>query len=111
MQEFGIEINVPKEEYTQRLTASYSNEQHLAIIISFGGRGLQVERIICCSKENRIPILLISSTEDFEIKKMQIIIYIYVLPKLTIINSRLSLLVYRYCIYLMFYSYAFFKRL
>lgn len=36
MQEIGIQVNVPIDEYQQRLTAASSNENHLAIIITFG---------------------------------------------------------------------------
>lgn len=69
MQEIGITINVPKEEYNQRLVASCSDENHLAIVISFGGRGLLVNKIIKTLKNNKTPILLISSTEDNSIKE------------------------------------------
>lgn len=69
MQEIGITINVPKEEYNQRLVASCSDENHLAIVISFGGRGLLVNKIIKTLKDNKTPILLISSTEDNPIKE------------------------------------------
>lgn len=109
MQEIGIEINVPKEEYAQRLTASYSNEQHLAIVISFGGRGLLVERIIRCLKENRTPILLISSIEDFEIKKMADY-HLYLCStenhyhKLSSFSTRLSLLYILDVLFLCFFS-------
>ena len=69
MQEIGITINVPKVEYNQRLVASCSDENHLAIVISFGGRGLLVNKIIKTLKNNKTPILLISSTEDNPIKE------------------------------------------
>lgn len=64
MKEIGIEVEVPIEEYQQRLYASSSDETHLAIIISFGGRGLLVEKIAKILKENNTPILLISSSES-----------------------------------------------
>ena len=69
MQEIGITINVLEEEYNQRLVASCSDENHLAIVISFGGRGLLVNKIIKTLKGNKTPILLISSTEDSPIKE------------------------------------------
>lgn len=69
MQEIGITINVPEEEYNQRLVAACSDETHLAIVISFGGRGLLVNKITKSLKENGTPILLISSTEDNPIKE------------------------------------------
>ncbi len=39
MQEISCFVNVPIEEYHQRLTTACSNEEHLAIVISFEGRG------------------------------------------------------------------------
>lgn len=69
MQEIGITINVPEEEYNQRLVASCSDETHLAIVISFGGRGLLANKITKILKDNSTPILLISSTEDNPIKE------------------------------------------
>lgn len=38
--EIGIDVNVPIDEYHQRLTAASSNQEHLAIVITFGGRGI-----------------------------------------------------------------------
>ena len=38
MKEIGIDVNVPIDEYHQRLTAASSNQEHLAIVITFGGR-------------------------------------------------------------------------
>lgn len=64
MQEIGITINVPVEEYNQRLVASCSDETHMAILISFGGRGILVNKLAKTLKSNDTPILLISSTED-----------------------------------------------
>ena len=40
MQEIGRIVNVPIDEYQQRLIASSSNSDHLVIFISFDGRGL-----------------------------------------------------------------------
>ena len=64
MQEIGITINVPEEEYNQRLVAACSDETHMAILISFGGRGILVNKLAKTLKSNKTPILLISSTED-----------------------------------------------
>ena len=69
MQEIGITINVPIEEYNQMLVAACSDETHLAIVISFGGRGFLVDKIAKTLKKNGTPILLISSTEDNPIKE------------------------------------------
>lgn len=64
MQEIGITINVPEEEYNQRLVAACSDETHMAILISFGGRGILVNKLAKTLKNSKTPILLISSTED-----------------------------------------------
>lgn len=69
MQEIGITINVPEEEYNQRLVSACSDETHMAIVISFGGRGLLVNKTVKTLKKNQTPILLISSTEDNPIKE------------------------------------------
>lgn len=69
MQEIGINVNVPKEEYNQRSVAACSDETHLAILISFGDRVLLVNKIAKTLKSNKTPILLISSTEDNPIKE------------------------------------------
>lgn len=63
MQEIGILVNVPEEEYLQNLTASTSNPDHLAILISFGGRGSIIEKIARILTHNNTPILLISSSD------------------------------------------------
>ncbi len=63
MQEIGALVNVPIEDYMQRLTASNSNPKHLAIIISFGGRGVAIPKVAEILKSNKTPILLITSTE------------------------------------------------
>ena len=64
MQEIGININVPVEEYNQRLVAACSDETHMAILISFGGRGILANKLAKTLKNNGTPILLISSTEE-----------------------------------------------
>lgn len=63
------DLKVKMSGYTQRLVASCSDETHLAIVISFGGRGLLANKITKILKENSTPILLISSTEDNPIKE------------------------------------------
>ena len=64
MQEIGININVPVEEYNQRLVAACSDETHMAILISFGGRGILANKLAKTLENNGTPILLISSTEE-----------------------------------------------
>lgn len=69
MQEIGTFINVPIEEYHQLLTASTSDEKHVAIIVSFEGRGLIAENLANILKKNNTPIILISSTNENPITK------------------------------------------
>lgn len=61
MQEIGVKVNVPLEEYAQRLNAATSDDQHVAIVISFGGRGHSIERICSVLKKNKTPIILIGA--------------------------------------------------
>lgn len=61
MQEIGIHINVFIEEYQQRLLAAQSDKNHLAFIISFGGRGLIINEIAKILNNRNVPIILISS--------------------------------------------------
>ncbi|NLC96336.1 MAG: MurR/RpiR family transcriptional regulator [Erysipelotrichaceae bacterium] len=69
MQEIGIEINVPTEEYSQRLTATNCSDNDLAIVISFGGRGMNAEKICKILKNNNTSILLITSTIPNKLNK------------------------------------------
>lgn len=63
MQEIGVRVHVPVEEYYQRITASVSDSTHFAILISLGGRGLLVDHILKILRNNHTPVLLISSYE------------------------------------------------
>lgn len=63
MAEIGETVNVPEEEYYQLLTASTSDETHLAIMISFGGRGILTKYIPQILKQQNTPIVLLSSKE------------------------------------------------
>ena len=69
MQEIGTFINVPIEEYHQLLTASTSDENHIAIIVSFEGRGNIIQNIANILKNNKTPIILISSTNKNPLTK------------------------------------------
>ncbi|APF21298.1 MurR/RpiR family transcriptional regulator [Clostridium butyricum] len=69
MAEIGVNINVPEEEYLQHLTASTSDKSHVAIVISFGGRGRCTSSIIGLLKEKKTPIILVTSTDDNPLKK------------------------------------------
>lgn len=97
MSEIGISVNVPEEEYLQHLTASTSNETHMAIVISFGGRGRNTSSITGILKETNTPILLITSTEDNPLKKYaKYVLYMSSFEnhfnKISSFSTRLSLL-------------------
>lgn len=64
LMEIGVNINVPEEEYVQRLQASASGPNHLAIIISYGGRGLLFTRLIDILRKNGTPILMIGAPNE-----------------------------------------------
>lgn len=64
MQEIGCLINVPDEDYVQRLSAANSDETHLAIVISYGGRGQTTIEVMKILEENKTPILLITSSQN-----------------------------------------------
>ncbi|WP_430603747.1 hypothetical protein IGJ02_001316 [Enterococcus sp. DIV0724b] len=61
MQEIGKRINVPIDDYMQNLSAANSTSDHLAIIISYEGRGSSVKKIVDTLKKNNSKILLITS--------------------------------------------------
>ena len=104
MQEIGTFINVPIEEYHQLLTASTSDEKHVAIIVSFEGRGLITKNLANILKKNNTPIILISSTNDNPITKYADY-HLYLssnenhFNKISSFSTRLSLLYLLDCIY------------
>ena len=69
MQEIGININVPNEQYAQHLSAACSNENHIAIVISFGGRWSSCQTICDILKKNKTPIVLIGAGNEHPLKK------------------------------------------
>lgn len=68
MQEIGIRVIVPIEDYQQRLSAAMSNEKRVAIVISFGGRAKAISSIVKMLKDNKTKIILISSTLENPLK-------------------------------------------
>lgn len=62
MQEINVPVSVPQADYMQKLTAANSDSTHLAMVISFGGRGSGIETICKILKSNHVTILLITST-------------------------------------------------
>lgn len=69
MQEIGTFVNVPIEEYHQHLTASTSNKNHVAIVVSYEARGAIVKDLVDLLRYNKTPIILISSTNENPLTK------------------------------------------
>lgn len=63
MQEINVNVQVPQEEYMQKLSAANSDASHLSIVISFGGRGGSIETVCRVLNDNQSPIILITSTQ------------------------------------------------
>lgn len=109
MQEIGTFINVPLEEYQQHLCAATSDSEHLAIIISFEGRGRNIGNIANILKKVKTPILLISSTSDNPLKKYASYL-LYLSPyenhynKISSFSTRMSLLYLLDCIYTCYFE-------
>jgi DNA-binding MurR/RpiR family transcriptional regulator len=109
MQEIGTFINVPIEEYHQLLTASTSDKNHIAIIVSFEGRGIIIERLADILKTNKTPIILISSTNENPLTKYANY-HLYLssnenhFNKISSFSTRLSLLYALDCIYTCYFK-------
>lgn len=61
MQEIGRNISVPIDDYRQNLSAANSTSDHLAIVVSYEGRGSSVKKILDILGKNNSKILLITS--------------------------------------------------
>jgi DNA-binding MurR/RpiR family transcriptional regulator len=114
MQEIGTFVNVPLEEYHQLLTASTSDKSHAAILVSFEGRGIIIERIAKILKTNNTPIILISSTNENPITKYANY-HLYLssnenhFNKISSFSTRLSLLYILDCIYTCYFKFNYDK--
>ena len=64
LQEIGHCIHVPDEDYLQRLFASNSTNEHVAIVVSYGGRGHTTNAVVDILTANQTPIILITSTQQ-----------------------------------------------
>ncbi|EDE9559967.1 MurR/RpiR family transcriptional regulator [Listeria monocytogenes] len=64
MQEIGVLVNVPEEDYIQSLSAANSDENHIAIVVSYGGRSRTLQRVVKILSENNVDIILITSMQD-----------------------------------------------
>lgn len=109
MSEIGVVVNVPVEQYQQSLAAAASNEEHIAIVVSFEGRGMVIEQVMTLLKKNKTPIVLISSTTNKTM--IQSSDYnLYLNPnenhynKISSFSTRLSLLYLLDCIYTCYFK-------
>lgn len=97
MQEIGKQVNVPIDEYQQRLIAASSGENHLAIIITFGGRGILSDILPRILHKVKTPIVLISSY-DYTFKDFDPDYQLYIssyenhYKKISSFSTRLSIL-------------------
>lgn len=116
MQEIGTFVNVPIEEYHQLLTASTSDESHVAIIVSFEGRGFLIEKLARTLKTNKTPIILISSTNKNSLTKYANY-HLYLSSnenhynKISSFSTRLSLLYILDCIYISYFKFNYNKNI
>lgn len=69
MQEIGVRVDVPTDEYEQRLLASLSGPDELAIIISYEGRLMNIDLITQLLQNNKTALLLISAS-DFKLNRV-----------------------------------------
>lgn len=109
MSEIGRFVNVPVEEYQQLLAAASSDKEHIAIVVSFEGRGMIVDKIVKLLKKNNTPIILISSTTLKSL--VSLCDYnLYLSPyenhynKISSFSTRLSLLYLLDCIYTCYFK-------
>lgn len=109
MQEIGIVVNVPQEEYLQRLSAASSDQNHLALIISFGGRGLLVKELIRILQKKKTPIVLICGAGQNKYEKYADY-HLYMNPsenhynKISSFSTRLTLLYILDCLYTCYFE-------
>lgn len=109
MSEIGRFVNVPVEEYQQLLAAASSDKEHIAIVVSFEGRGMIVDKIVKLLKKNNTPIILISST-TLKLLVSLCDYNLYLSPyenhynKISSFSTRLSLLYLLDCIYTCYFK-------
>lgn len=109
MEEIGIHIHIPVEEYEQRLVAASSDASHVAIVISFGGRGNFVQPVLKCLAANQTPVILITSLDYATIKQdAKVALYMCSYEdhahKISSYGTRLSLLYILDCLYTCYFQ-------
>lgn len=61
MAEVGRVVNVPVDEYEQRLVAASADAGHVAVMVSFGGRGFVSRPAARSLAERGVPVVLVAS--------------------------------------------------
>lgn len=79
MREIGVTVEVPSNEYEQRLTAATSTDNQFAIIISYEGYLVNIDFLVSILQNNHVPILLISSP-DYQLKNDAASFHLYMPP-------------------------------
>jgi len=116
MQEIGRNINVPIDDYRQNLTAANSTPNHLAIVVSYEGRGSSVKKILKILKKNQCKILLITSLHSPLLQeKVDGVFYFSSMEnhynKISSFSTRMSLMSIFDCLYLSFFNQDYDKNL
>lgn len=108
MQEIGVNVNVPIDEYQQRLLAASGDNNHFAIIISFQGRGILSNILPKILKEKQTKMLLISAY-GYNFKNFDPDYHLFInnyenhYKKISSFSTRLSVLfIFRCFIYMLF---------
>ncbi|MCA5013010.1 MULTISPECIES: MurR/RpiR family transcriptional regulator [unclassified Enterococcus] len=116
LQEIGKRINVPIDDYTQNLSAANSTPDHLAIVVSYEGRGSSVKKILDTLKKNQSKVLLITSKNSPLLKTKVDGIFLFSslenhYNKISSFSTRMSLMYIFDCLYLSFFNQDYEKNL
>lgn len=61
MKEIGAPVRMERDEYNLLLQAGGSDSSHAAVVITLGGRGMMVGKILKILSETKTPVILIAS--------------------------------------------------
>lgn len=116
MQEIGRRINVPIDDYMQNLSAANSTPDHLAIVVSYEGRGSSVKKIIDILNRNNSKILLITSANSPLLKEKVDGVFLFAslenhYNKISSFSTRMSLMYIFDRLYLSYFNQDYTKNL
>lgn len=63
LQEIGVQVNVAEEGYQQELSAANATANHVALVVSYAGRGKTTQEVVRILQQNEVPIVLLTSTQ------------------------------------------------